>query len=76
MSRYYFHIKQGSHVLLDEEGLLLENIKAAYFEAQQSAMDLTRANIRAGMGLDASVVEIYDDKGHVLDAGPARFLLN
>lgn len=76
MSKYYFHIRQGQQLLLDEEGLQLKSVEAAYLEAQQSAMDLSRANIRAGLGLDASTIEIFDDHGRVVEAGHGRRLLN
>jgi hypothetical protein len=76
MSRYFFHIRQGNAVLIDDEGLLLRDVDAAIFEAFQSTKDLTAASIRAGRGLDNSLIEVIDESGHILNPASGHRLLN
>ena len=76
MSRYYFHIRQGENVLVDDDGMLLRDADAASAEAFQSARDLTEDSIKAGKGLDGSLIEIVDEFGHALGVADIRRLLN
>jgi len=76
MERYYFHIRQGERLVVDDEGMLLKGLEAVLFEASESAKDLTRESLRTGKGLDDSVIEITDEAGHFLRFTEARRLLH
>jgi hypothetical protein len=76
MSRFYFHIRQGNGLLVDDEGMLLCDAAAASAEAFQSTRDLSQASIRAGKGLDGSLIVIMDEQGRTLGPAGLRRLLN
>lgn len=70
MSRYYFHIREGDLLTLDEEGLELSGMDAARDEAAASMMDLMRG------GLLGASIQIMDEVGNMLDAASLRRTLH
>jgi hypothetical protein len=68
MARYYFHIRDGSRIVSDDEGMELLGMDAAWAEAHASADDLTREAIRNGTSAGPCAIEIWDDAGSLLGA--------
>jgi len=66
VSRYYFHIIDGSQLIPDDEGMELPSLEAAWDEANMSVADLERASIQSGTALGASGVEFTDEDGNLL----------
>jgi hypothetical protein len=75
LPRYFFHIRDGSSIIPDDEGMELSGMRAAHAEALQSADDLVRAGICAGAG-QPRAIEIVDESGKLWDAVAIRRLLN
>lgn len=76
MARYFFHIRDASVVIPDDEGIELRDMHAARIEARQSAVDLGTAQMRLGQGIDRHAIEIADCHGKVLETVPVRSFLN
>jgi hypothetical protein len=66
MLKYYFHIREGGHVTVDEEGMTLPGIEAALREAETSGREMLAEMIRDGTPLDGQAVEITSEDGKVL----------
>ncbi|MBV9930847.1 MAG: hypothetical protein JO013_07870 [Alphaproteobacteria bacterium] len=67
MPRYYFHVHGPRDRLNDEEGVVLPDVEAAWYQAVRSARELIRADLRLGCGFEEQAIEIADDKGRPLD---------
>ena len=65
MARYFFHIRDGSRLIPDEEGMELASIDAAWIEAHASADDLARQAVRAASSRGPWAVEVSDYAGVV-----------
>ena len=76
MTRFYFHIRDGSVVVPDEVGMELDGLDAARMEARLSAADLARTARAGGHRASAAIIEIADAGGTVLEATPARGYLH
>lgn len=63
MPLYYFHIRNGSKLEKDPDGVELPGIEAAHFEALKVAREL-RSEL-ADFGNDAAI-EIVDEAGQML----------
>lgn len=73
MPRFYFDIRDGSRLCLDEEGLELPDLQAAKVEATHSLADLANDIKPDGHDADVSVHVRYNDEvvfraGIVIDA--------
>ena len=66
VSRYYFHIRDGWHVIPDDEGIECSSWGAAWVEAYASADDLAAAALRDGLPRSAGAIEIADHAGNIL----------
>lgn len=66
LARYYFHIREGWNLILDEEGMELPTPNAARTEAYASADDLSRTAIQDGLNIQACAIEIADRDGNIL----------
>jgi len=66
MPRYFFHIADGSDLILDEEGSMLPDLEAAKAEARASARDIARQAIAQRRRPSDACVEIQDAEGRVL----------
>lgn len=80
MTRYYFHVRdgsqvQGSQLLTDDEGSELPNLDAAKTEALAAAADILAARIKAGRPVGNAIFEIADETGAVLMSIPFRVVL-
>jgi hypothetical protein len=72
MPRYYFHLQGPKDRLRDEEGLVLPDVEAAWYQAVRSARDLIRAELQIGCPYDEQMIEIADEKGQPLEQVPLR----
>ncbi|HEY0313486.1 MAG TPA: hypothetical protein VGC56_13435 [Allosphingosinicella sp.] len=72
MPRYYFHVHGPRDRLRDEEGLVLPDAEAAWYQALRSAREIIRADVQLGCGFDEQAIEIADDKGRPLSQLPLR----
>jgi hypothetical protein len=70
MPRYYFHLHSPKDRLKDEEGVILPDIEAAWYQAVRSARELIRNEERIGCAFDEQLIEIADDRGCPLDRVP------
>lgn len=66
MPRYFFNIREGDHVSVDEEGLVLPGLAAAEAEAEQSGRELLADMLRNGTPLDGQIIEVTNEDGAVL----------
>jgi hypothetical protein len=74
MPRYYFHIREGKHLVKDEEGLDLPSLLAAEREAEMSGRELLADMLRDRTPLDGQALEITNDTGSVLKVVPLKSL--
>jgi hypothetical protein len=78
MPRFYFHVREGAHLVRDEEGTELRSYGEARAQALQSARELWADAIKAGRDLGIDTFVIADDRGgytmlvHVAEALPRR----
>jgi UPF0288 family protein (methanogenesis marker protein 3) len=75
MPIYFFHIRDGDSLILDEEGTEFEYIQAAFAEAEQSARELALEQVKAGNLGNSAVVELTNTKGTVLMVVPLKLFL-
>lgn len=52
MPRYFFNIREGNRLALDEEGMILPGLEAATREAEQSGREILADMLRDGTPLD------------------------
>ncbi len=77
MSRYYFHIRDGRHLVPDEEGMECRNMLAVDREAQASARDMANAALRISrVRKFQRYIEIEDDEGNVMGSVGSKFSIN
>jgi hypothetical protein len=69
MPRYYFHL-QGRERLRDEEGLVLPDGEAAWYQAVRRAREAIRADLQLGCRYEERFIEIADERGAPLDHIP------
>jgi hypothetical protein len=76
VARYYFHIRDRDVFIADDDGMELRDIDAAVIEARTTAHEWVAANVRSGRGTGASIIEIMDWEGVILNAVPMRGTLH
>ena len=76
MPQYFFHIRDGETLIQDEEGAFFEDFETARSEAYSSARDLAADQLRGGVNVSPSVVQLTDETGMVLLAVPLRSLVS
>lgn len=72
MTKYYFHIRDRQAFIRDDDGMDLRDMDAARCEAHTTAVEWIAANAYSG----ASIIEITDRDGVVLEALPMRRTLH
>jgi hypothetical protein len=72
MPRYFFNIRDGSDLALDEEGIVLDDLSEAREEAILGARDIIIEKVRAGELIDGQEFEITDASGKILRKVPFR----
>jgi hypothetical protein len=70
MPRYYFHVHGPNDRLRDEEGVVLPDVEAAWYQAVRSARELIRADRALGFGYEQQAILIADEKGCAVDQVP------
>lgn len=79
MPRYYFHLSSPGERLTDEQGMVLPDTEAAWYQAVRHARELIRGELHLGTSWDGQAIEIADDEGAPLDRLPladiARYAL-
>ena len=75
MPRYYFHIRDGDTLVLDDDGSELANVEAIRNEALQSARDLHRQDATDHFFTSGSpYIAVSDDAGNVVLTQPIRVM--
>jgi hypothetical protein len=72
MPRYYFHLHGDREKLSDEEGLVLPDAEAAWYQAVRSAREVIRADVQLPCRYEALFIEIADERGAPVDQLPLR----
>ncbi|MEA3008589.1 MAG: hypothetical protein QOJ91_281 [Sphingomonadales bacterium] len=67
MPHYYFHLAREGARLQDEEGLMLPDAEAAWYQAVRSARELIRGDLALGTRWEREAIEICDSGGSRLD---------
>jgi hypothetical protein len=79
MPRFFFHLHAPGAVLKDEEGVILPDGEAAWYQAVRSARDLIHADLHMGAVWTGQRIEIADAAGTAVDHIPladiARYAL-
>ena len=75
MGRFYFHLKDGDELTLDEEGSELPGIDAARKEALQAARELLGEAIRQGAEKVWEALVIADGDGRTIEVLPLAAVL-
>jgi len=71
MPRYYFHIRDGDTLVLDDDGSELANVEAIRNEAVESARDLSRQDACEHFFTSESpCIAVCDDGGKVVLTQP------
>jgi hypothetical protein len=67
MPTFYFHVKTGDRLLVDEEGQVLHDLSAARNEALLSAREILASAIVEGDPSSPDSILVTDDTGSVID---------
>ena len=67
MPRFYFDIRDGDSLAVDEEGLDLTGQRAAEMEALLSLADIVR-ELETFASVDSLAIEVRDERGPILRA--------
>lgn len=70
MPRYYFHVHGYGHRLTDEQGVVLPDSEAAWYQAVRSAREVIRADLHLGCSFEQQRIEIVDDRGSPVEQIP------
>jgi hypothetical protein len=76
MPRYYFHIRDGRTLVLDEEGMECRDLLEAQGEALDSARDLAKEAMLSGARGPIAQIEIEDEDGNAVAGVRANRVLN
>ena len=76
MSLYYFHIRNGLNLVLDEEGTECSDLIAMQIEAQASARDLLRVELLPFSSELLPSIEVEDEDGNAVGMASARACLH
>ena len=67
MPTYYFHIRDGNTLILDDDGCELADVESTRNEAFQSARDLRHQDATDGLfTTNAPYIEVCDEAGSVV----------
>lgn len=70
ISRYYFHLSNGDHVVLDEDGLSLADVRSAAVYALETVEELKRECQSAPVDWHGWKLHIVDGSGRTLHSFP------
>jgi hypothetical protein len=63
MPRYFLHMKQGAHLVRDDEGCVLRNAEEAHTEAIEAAREICAEAIKNGKEIAADAFVVVDEAG-------------
>ncbi|MBV8688380.1 MAG: hypothetical protein JOZ90_07415 [Alphaproteobacteria bacterium] len=63
MPRYYFHLHGRQNRLEDDEGVVLPDSEAAWYQAIRSGREVIRGELQLGLRFEEQVIEIVDEGG-------------
>ena len=63
MPRFYFHVQGRQDPLTDEQGLVLPDAEAAWYQAVRSAREIIRDDLHLGCRFEDQIIEIADERG-------------
>jgi hypothetical protein len=69
MPRYYFDMRDGDELAVDEEGLVLSDMRAVQIEAAKSLADMARDAVHShstAPGMHRMAIEVRDGFGPVM----------
>ena len=66
MPRFFFHIRDGDRLLIDEDGLEFDDVAGARAAAVQGASDMLKDAKLAGQDIRHQIIEICDPSGKLL----------
>lgn len=66
MPKFFFHIRDGSHLIPDEDGIEMEDLAAALSEAEAGALDMLDDARLEGTSISHQTVEVHDDQGRLV----------
>jgi hypothetical protein len=70
MPRYYFNVREGDHLSLDDEGFEYASAERARSEAVRSLAEMAKDAINKSDGASHSMsVAVQDDDGPLLEVG-------
>jgi hypothetical protein len=72
MSRYYFDLRDGEELIVDEEGTEMPDLEAVQIEAAQSLAEMARHAVWSGAEAKLGRrlgIEVRDGNGPILHAG-------
>jgi hypothetical protein len=75
MPRYFFHVREGSDLDRDSEGLVCPDAEAARREAIDAVREIMNEKLLHGGALNHRSIEIADETGHVVDVVNSRDVL-
>lgn len=67
MTKYFFHKRDGSELVEDEEGTDLPNLEAARNEAILAAREMMAEMVLEGKVVDGQQFEINSEEGSIVD---------
>jgi hypothetical protein len=67
MPRYFFDIREGNYLAVDEEGVELPDVQAAEAEAARSLTDMARDHVLARTS-HSLTIDVRDDNGPIARA--------
>jgi hypothetical protein len=68
--RFYFHVHGRQDRLTDEQGLVLPDAEAAWYQAVRSAREIIRGDLHLGCRFEDQIIEIADERGAPVDHIP------
>jgi hypothetical protein len=63
MPRYFLHMKQGAHLVRDDEGCVLASAEDAHTEAIEAAREICAEAIKNGKEIAADAFVVVDEAG-------------
>ena len=64
MAHFYFHIRDGDKLILDDEGRVFDLVEFAKFEALASVRDLMRDALLANKPVQGDAIILADESGN------------
>lgn len=72
MTRYFFNVRNGQDLKLDEEGADFDTLDLAIDEAVASAREIVAERVKSGELIDGKRFEITTEAGEVVHTIPFR----